>query len=352
MIVGIHPNVKYGKLGYETQRFVDILRINKIKTEIINANDNSFWDRIIKCNLFIFQWTHQDYYRQIARTILPIIENHLHIKCFPNLLTNWLYDDKVREYYLLRVKGFPVVDSRVMYERESALRFVEHAEFPLVFKLRSGAGSGLVRLVKNKDAARRYIDLMFRKGVSYKKGLPDSFFDKIKRQGMIRALRIKIGEIRHRVSKGSSFYEEDWQIHKNYIILQKFLPKNDYDTRVVIIGNRAFAFKRYNIPGDFRASGSHLNEFDPAKIDLKFIQIAFQVSKDLGFDSMAYDFIYDTDMHPVIIEISYVFGATLGSKISDCPGYWDDKLNWHQKRMEVSYCILSKLLDRSDLIMP
>ena len=133
---------------------------------------------------------------------------------------------------------------------------------------------------------------------------------------------------------------------------QRFLPNNTFDTRVVIIGDRAFAFRRYNRPGDFRASGSNLNEFDPDKIDLRFIQIAFQVSKDLGFDSMAYDFIYDTDMRPAIIEISYVFGATLGSNISDCPGYWDDKFNWHQQRMEVSYCILSKLLNRSDLLMP
>jgi hypothetical protein len=352
MLVGIHPNLKYRKLGYETQRFVEILRFNKIDIKIISANDNSFWDTISKCNLFIFQWTHHDYYRQIARTILPIIENHLHIKCFPNFLTNWLYDDKAREFYLLKVKGFPVIDSRVLYESDSAFKFIEQAEFPLVFKLKSGAGSGMVRLVKNKKTARRYINLMFKKGVSYKRGLPDSFCDKVKKRGLVRTLRIKLGEIRRRVSEYRCFYEEDWQIHRNYIIFQKFLPENAFDTRVVIIGNRAFAFRRYNRPGDFRASGSNLNEFDQTQIDLNFIQIAFQVSKDLGFVSMAYDFIYDSDMRPAIIEISYVFGSTLGSKISDCPGYWDDKLNWHQKRMEASYCILSELLKRSDLKIP
>ena len=352
MIVGIHPNVKYGKLGYEAQRFVEILSYNNIQTEILSAGDVSFWNRISKCNLFIFQWTHHDYYRQIARSILPVIETFLKIRCFPNLLTSWLYDDKVREYYLLDIKGFPVADSRIIYEKDRALRFIKKADFPLVFKLRSGAGSGMVRLVKNKKAARRYINLMFKKGVSYKSGLPDSFYDRIKRDGLYRAFRIRIGKIRRRLAENNYFYDEDWQIHKNYIIFQRYFPDNAFDTRVVVIGKRAFAFKRFNRPGDFRASGSKLYEFDPMKIDLNFIQIAFQVSNEFGFDSMAYDFIYDTSKRPVIVELSYVFGATVGSKVSECPGYWDDELNWHQKPMEVAYCILSELLKDSNLKMP
>ena len=351
MLVGIHLNKKHGELGNDSQGFLDILQYNKIDTELLYAGDISFWDKVAKCNLFIFQWTHHDYYRQIAQSILPIIEKQLKIRCFPNLQSNWLYDDKVRQCYLLKLKGFPVIQSWVFYDIENALRFVDEATYPLVFKLRSGAGSRMVKLLMHKSMARQYVKLMFRNGVSYKNGLPGTLHDEIRDKGMLRLARRKLGKLKRRIKEGHLFYEEDWLTHKNYMLLQKFLPNNSYDTRVVVIGKRAFAFQRLNRPNDFRASGSDFYEVDPRKIDSRFIEIAFRVSKNLGFDSMAYDFLYDEDKEPVIVEISYVFGSMHGSKISECPGYWDGQLNWHEKPMNVSYCILCAILT-SDLKMP
>ena len=43
---------------------------------------------------------------------------------------------------------------------------------------------------------------------------------------------------------------------KDYVYFQKFLPNNKYDIRIVVIGDRAFGFIRYNRENDFRASGS------------------------------------------------------------------------------------------------
>lgn len=43
---------------------------------------------------------------------------------------------------------------------------------------------------------------------------------------------------------------------KKYVYFQDFIPGNDFDTRVTIIGDRAFGFTRNVRPGDFRASGS------------------------------------------------------------------------------------------------
>lgn len=44
--------------------------------------------------------------------------------------------------------------------------------------------------------------------------------------------------------------------HKGYIYFQDFIPNNNYDTRVKVIGNRCAALRRYNRKNDFRASGS------------------------------------------------------------------------------------------------
>ena len=42
---------------------------------------------------------------------------------------------------------------------------------------------------------------------------------------------------------------------------------------------------------------------------------------------MAYDFLYDKNRNLVLIEINYAFADWA---IHNCPGYWDDKLNWHK----------------------
>jgi len=353
MIIGIHPNKKYRKFGYDSRRFIDILRFNGIKTELLYAGDTSFWDEVSKCTLFIYQWTHHDYHRQIAQAIIPIIENHLKIRCFPNIQSSWVYDDKIREYYLLKIHDFPFVESCVFYDIKNALRFIETANYPLVFKLKSGAGSQMVKLLRDKSMARRYIKLMFRTGISYNKGLPGGFYDQIRNKGLFQPLRSRFGKYRRRVREGLLFYDEDWLTHKNYIILQKFLQNNSYDTRVVIIGKRALAFQRYNAANDFRASGSNRVNFDPKIIDPRFIEIAFQISQTFGFDSMAYDFLYDENNQPAIGEISYIFGSmNHESKISKCPGYWDDKMNWNEALTDVAYCILSALLPERNLQIP
>jgi hypothetical protein len=63
---------------------------------------------------------------------------------------------------------------------------------------------------------------------------------------------------------------------------------------------------------------------------------------------MAYDFIYDENKKPVIVEISYCFG--------DYPefsnGYWDEYLTWHEGRFLPQYFELVDLLGRDDLILP
>lgn len=344
MFVCIHPNQRNNQFEFDSQRIINLLKFNDIKFQIVYAGDHLFWDQIRKCDLFIFQWSHRDYFRQIAHAIIPIIENKLNIKCFPNHLSSWLYDDKIRQYYLLKAAGFPIVKSWVFYDMHSALNFFKSARFPMVFKLKSGAGSKMVRLIRNRKESEKYTRLMFKKGVPYKKGLPGTMIDEIKINGLLRFFRIKAGALKQKLNEGANFIEQNWMNHQNYIYLQHFLPHNEFDTRVVTIGKRAFAFKRYNLSDDFRASGSLKADFEPAQIDLGFIEIGLQISHEFNFDTMAYDFIYDENGKPAIVEISYNFGSAKGSKISNCPGYWDEKLNWHEEQAEVAYWILSDLL--------
>ena len=104
------------------------------------------------------------------------------------------------------------------------------------------------------------------------------------------------------------------------------MPGNDFDTRVTVIGDRAFGAMRRNRPNDFRASGSGDCLFDSAKVDRRCVEIAFQVTDKLKTQSMAVDFLVDARGAPKICEISY---CSVASPVYDCPGYWDRDFHWH-----------------------
>lgn len=85
-----------------------------------------------------------------------------------------------------------------------------------------------------------------------------------------------------------------------------------------MIGGRAFAFRRLNRVNDFRSSGSGRIDYDINKIDLKIVSKALEISQALGFQSMAYDSLYDENGDVSFCEISYTYVA---SAIYHCPGY-------------------------------
>ena len=120
-----------------------------------------------------------------------------------------------------------------------------------------------------------------------------------------------------------------WKPERNYAYFQEFLPGNTFDTRITVIGERAFGFRRFNRPGDFRASGSGLIDYDPTKVDSHCVEIAFRVSDSGKFQSMAYDFLYKQGK-PVICEISYAFADWA---IHKCPGHWRNDMTWIDGQM-------------------
>ena len=79
--------------------------------------------------------------------------------------------------------------------------------------------------------------------------------------------------------------------------------------------------------GDFRASGSGNIIYEKSAIDERCLKIAFETSKKLNTQCLAYDFVFDADNNPLVVEVSYGFSM---AGYSDCPGFWGAELNWHQ----------------------
>ena len=125
-------------------------------------------------------------------------------------------------------------------------------------------------------------------------------------------------------------------------IFRSFVPNNTFDDRIVIVGQKAFALRRQNRKNDFRASGSGLISYNKNLFPKDAIQIAFSTSRKLKTQSLAFDFIYDNNQKPLIVEISYAY--VMGDAYDTCPGYWDEQLNWHPDKVNPQRYIIEDFI--------
>lgn len=346
MLVGIHVH-RRGEIGPFSQKYIQILEHNGIPWLKMDINNQDFLAKIKTCTHFIYNWGGSPDHNQIARTIMPVIEKVLMIPVFPNYQTTWHHDDKIRQYFLLKPQNFPIIDSWIFWEKPQAIQWLKNgAIYPLVFKLKSSAGSQDVVLVRNFYLAKRITKRVFGKGI-LPGHVPGNLSLRIKDFKWRRFIEVILKKL-YRFYKGRDINLQ-WHREKNYVLFQKYLINNEYDTRITIIGERAFAFRRFNRKNDFRSSGSGLIDYEMDKIEKVFIRLAFEISVRLGFQSMAYDFLWDENHNPALCEISYTY---VDKAVYNCPGYWDIDLNWHSGNYWPQYFHLIDLLHMPELIQP
>ncbi|MDQ8186294.1 hypothetical protein [Pelagicoccus sp. SDUM812002] len=297
------------------------------------------------CRGFMWHWAHHDpkavlFARQLTHSL-----ERVGLKVFPDTNTGWHFDDKIGQKYLLESIRAPVVPSYVFYDKVESLAWAQRSDYPKVFKLRSGAGAENVKLVADYSAAKRMIRRMFGKGHRAKRRL-HSIKERLWHYRRDKTFKSFIA-----LSKGIArilWPDERLKklpVEKNYFYLQEFIPHNDHDIRVIVVGHRAFAIKRMVRKGDFRASGSGTIIHDPAEIPIECIKLAFTTSKRLQAQCLAYDFIYD-DSQPRIIEISYAFAP---GGYTSCPGYWNEELNWTATSFTPQHFIIEDFIRDCDV---
>jgi RimK-like ATP-grasp domain. len=314
--------------GSFSDRWIAYCQENNIPYKIVNCHSSDIIGQIKDCDGLMWHWSHGDYQAQnFARQLIFSI-GKMGIKVFPNYDACWHYDDKVGQKYLLEAINAPFAPSYTFYDKDEAIKWIEKAQYPKVFKLRGGAGSLNVKLIRNKNAAKRIVRKAFNKGFP----LVDKTFGFKQRLWVLRRDK-NIKAIIHVIKGLIRFAYPPEGIgllptQKGYVYFQDFIPKNDFDDRVVIIGNKAIAIRRYNRDGDFRASGSGLIKHNSDLFNRNTIKTAFDVAKQIGSQSLAFDFVYDEIGSPLIVEISYAYA--MGAAYDNCPGYWDADLKWHE----------------------
>ncbi len=319
MRIGIH-----NKPGSFSDRWIDYCKSNNIDYKLIDCLDTNIISNIDDCQ--IIMWHHsQGNTKEIlaAKSILFAIQKSGKI-VFPDFNTNWHFDDKVGQKYLFESLNIQSAPSYVFYEAEHALNWIEKTSFPKVFKLRGGAGSENVKLVKTKSEAKKVVHKSFKTG--YKQydawsNLKDRW--RLFNLGKIGFWSLIKGVIR-------LVYEPEFSKvigrQRGYVYFQDFIPENEFDIRIIVIDKKAFAVKRMVRENDFRASGSGSVLYEKENFDDKTVAAAFDAAKKLKGQSVAIDFVYD-GQKPVVVEISYAF---VKEAYDLCVGYWDEQMNWYE----------------------
>lgn len=316
------------RAGGFSDRWISYCESKGIAYKLVDCYRNDIIEQLSDCEALMWNLYHKGAREsKFAKQLLFAVQASGK-KVFPDFNSVWHFDDKVAQKYLLESLGVPLAPSYVFYTRREALQWVEDTSYPKVFKLRNGASSDNVKLVRSRRVAERLINKAFGRGFKQYKG-----WNKLKeryrkyRLGKLNFLQLLKGFLR---LFWPTRYGRLIDREKGYVYFQDFIAGNDHDIRVVVIGDRAFAIKRMVRENDFRASGSGFIVYEKKHFDDEVIKLAFDISAKVKDQCMAYDFVFQ-DGKPLVVEISYGF-AIVG--YDPCEGFWDREMNWHEGKFD------------------
>lgn len=308
-------------------RWVEYCKEENIPFKLVNCYSSNIITDLQDCDALMWHHSHSNSRDiLIAKQILFALE-HSGFSVFPDFRTAWHFDDKLAQKYLFEQLNIPHAKSYVFTDKTTAENWIETTKFPKVFKLRIGAGASNVKLVRNKYQALKLTKKAFGKGFSVYNSW-DGLKERIRKftEGKTGVKDVIKGIGRFFIPIK---YARIIGRQKGYIIFQDFIADNNSDYRIIIINNRAFALKRFVRKNDFRASGSGDFEYDKENFPEELIRLSFDINEKLKTQCGVYDFVYDSDKKPLLIEVSYGFTSPA---YDHCPGYWDSELNWKEEK--------------------
>jgi len=313
----------HNRPGSFSDRWIEYCRERSIDFCVVNAYESHILSRVKECDALLWHINHGSPTDLLmGGSVLSAVEAMGKV-VFPGFATRWHFNDKLAQKYFLEAVGAPLVPTEVFYDRPEALAWLRSAQYPLVGKLRGGAGSKNVRLLRSFSQARHYCRQAFGKGFI---SVPGYFADAATKVRNVKSFQAFWGKLKRSPRNIANILHTRRMSSrdKGYVLLQKFLPGNSFDIRVTVVGDRAWAFTRDVRKNDWRASGSGSLSYDTKRINPDCVGVAFETADAIGSQCMAFDFLTDADGRPMIVEMCFGF---VPSAVYDCPGHWGRDLS-------------------------
>jgi glutathione synthase/RimK-type ligase-like ATP-grasp enzyme len=331
-------------LVYKENTFADewlkYLQENNIDYFKVDPYSNDIIKEISKADYFFWHFDHFDHKDVLcAQGIINSLEGKVTI--FPNVKECIFFNDKLSQKYLLEAQQIQIPQTKVYYNPGEAKRFASETTYPLVAKLRKGAGSSNVWLIKNKKEAIKFIKKSFKVGFSVFNAQKyfQTRFQKSKpnENRLQRSLKGVRGVM---INKKTAELQSK---EKGYVLFQDYIPNNGFDIRVVVINqDKAFSARRDVNKNDWAASGSGIASYPNEDLDTAYIKEAFEIAEKLNTRCIAIDFIRDENSNIIYtLEVS-VFYASYSMK--KATGYWDRDLKWFESSSDPQYFLMEAVL--------
>ena len=265
-------------------------------------------DQVRGCDGFIWRHGPGTAMAQVARHVLPVLERELGLVMYPDQRTCWHFDDKIAQKYLFDAHHIPTPFTWVHWnDLDATLTWAKHASYPLVLKLASDGASRSLRLIRSFAEVEPWVRRLMRDGI------------------------FTLDEAGHGTPGGRV-----WGYHRSYVLLQEFLAGNDFDTRVAVIGGRAFACRRFGGSVDAAANGGARADYNQAAISAHAIRTALEAARRLGAQSLTFELMRRAAEF-VVVEARFADASRL---VHDAPGHWTvdgdplaGALTFHEGRM-------------------
>ncbi|MDW7670540.1 MAG: hypothetical protein SCK57_02890 [Bacillota bacterium] len=248
-------------------KYERFLTHNQIPHVYLEIHFSNFLEQAEPCDVIIWRTLNDPADQWEAETKIRILEREMGKLCLPSMEELWFYEDKIRQYYLMRHHGLPVVDTFISHSQEETMAYIRQCNYPLVSKINTGAGSMGVKLVKNYREAQKICREVFDDG-------HHTYWPYLKQ--------------------------------KNYVYFQKFIEDAAYDLRVIGTGNSFLGYYRNTPKHDFRASGFGTELVEKKAIPEEALMLAKKVKETLPPTRiLAVDMLYNPrDNQYSIIETS------------------------------------------------
>jgi glutathione synthase/RimK-type ligase-like ATP-grasp enzyme len=308
--------------------FIRHCQKNNLDFEIVDAYDTDIVSKLRGFDIFIWYPAIDSIYNTIlSASLLNAIES-MGVLVYPNFSTAWHHDNKIAESFYLDANNIPIPRYWTFFEREMALNWArQDAQYPIIAKLKSGAGSNNVRMIKSSSEAVAYVKRMFGKGFS---PAPSFIF---KASSHYKATRGNWREMKNRITRFPDFVRRyfksrDLPIEKGYVYFQEFIPNDGYDVKVCVLNGKISFLTRPVRKNDFRASGGGTIEYRKELVPDNVLMTARDTAEKLGFQKIGFDFVVDKRTgEGKIIEMCCEYSH---KALEGAGGYWDFNLQWHE----------------------
>lgn len=327
-----------------TSRFAEYCEENGIPYELVNCYETDIVNRLTQYSILIWNYEIVVISDKLeARNIIRVAENK-GLTCFPSSDEGWHFDDKIAEMYAFQSVDAPIPASWVFYIEDECINWLRtKASYPLIAKLRCGAGSNNVKMLRNPREAVAYTRRMFGKGFDPTPSIGYKAYSKLQSSPDIQTVIARMKKIPQFLDTRK--HAKMMPIERGYCYFQEYVPNDGFDLKVVVVNDKMTFCNRSVRRNDFRASGGGDIHYNRSLITDEIIDSAYDTADKLKLNCVGFDYVVDKrTCKGLIVEMCYAFDYEVQQSL----GAWVDRNHvWHEEPVCVPDEIVKMMINKA-----